>query len=253
MKAPGPFPLPTYSLTAALYDRMVGLYAFDQWKENFERLEKRYHFDLSVCGDVACGTGLFARYLAERGASVMGFDKSPEMLRAAACALPCGKIKLLRQDMRYLQPPSRLSLIVCATDSLNYLLSGIDVTRTLRSFFHALLPGGHAAFDMNTAWQLREGSDAEPWDFEVDGVRMRWLSSWDEAQKMASLRLVFPEACDDRGNPGFELHREKAYPVHWIIERLLQAGFARADALDAAGLGMPGERTRRVQFVALKV
>src|SRR4030042_2500363 len=115
--------------------------------------------------------------------------------------------------MRYLLPPSRLSLIICATDSLNYLLSESDVRRTLRSFYAALRTGGYALFDMKTAWQLREGSDSEPWDFEIDGVAMHWLSEWSESDQTARLGLIFPALIDENGAPQAEIHCERAYPT----------------------------------------
>jgi SAM-dependent methyltransferase len=241
-----------YSITAQLYDSMVGLYAFDQLRDNFERLEKRYALDLSFCGDVACGTGLFTRYLFERGAGVIGFDLSTGMLRAAMKRLGRTGVQLLRQDMRYLSPPMPLTMIICATDALNHLLDEADIRRSLRSFFASLRPGGHAIFDLNTAWQLREQSDSVPWDFEIEGAVMRWESGWEEAEATAELRLIFPDIKDNDGVPYMETHLEKAYSPEYIMDVLEGAGFSRAEMFDAAGLGKPGEKTRRLQFVAVK-
>jgi SAM-dependent methyltransferase len=245
--------LPPYSIAAALYDRMIGRFAFEQWRENFERLNKRYHFELTCCADVACGTGLASRYLAQRGAATLAVDRSPDMLKAAVAATSGFKVTLLRQDMRYLYLHRRVSLIICATDSLNYLLKAKDIRRTLRSFYLNLIPGGYILFDMNTAWQLREGSDVESWDFEVDGEAMRWISEWDEKSLTATLRLMFLETRGESGRPLCEVHKERAYPADWVGEELVKAGFETRAMLDAAGLGKVGERTRRIQFVARKV
>lgn len=244
--------VPTYSLTAKLYDRMVGLYAFEQWRENFERLERRYEFDLSLIGDVACGTGLASSYLLERGAGVISLDRSPQMLLAARKRILASAARLLRQDMRYLSPPSLLSLIICASDSMNHLLCELDIRRALRSFSAALKPGGYVLFDMNTAWQLREGSDSEPWDFEVDGVAMQWLSQWQESDQTAHLRLIFPGIVNESGAAKVEVHRERAYPAGQILQELGDAGFGMAEVIDAAGLGKAGDKTRRLQFIARK-
>ena len=243
---------PPYSLTALLYDRMIGRFAFDHWRENFERLSKRYLFDVTSCADVACGTGLVSRYLARRGAEVTAVDISPHMLEAAFAATRDLRVTLIRQDMSYLYLPRRVKLLICATDSLNYVLREAGVRRALRSFYFNLIPGGYALFDMNTAWQLREGSDIGPWEFEVDGEPMRWMSEWDEANKTATLRLVFLETRGENGRPLSEVHKERAYPAHWVGEELVRAGFENVAILDAAGLGKAGERTRRVQFVARK-
>jgi hypothetical protein len=146
-----------------------------------------------------------------------------------------------------------VSLIICATDSLNYLLKAKDISRTLRSFYYNLIPGGYILFDMNTAWQLREGSDIEPWDFEVYNETMRWMSEWDERSRTATLRLMFKKSRGEDGLPLYEVHKERAYPAHWVGEEMVKAGFEKVAVLDAAGLGKVGERTRRIQFVAVKV
>lgn len=245
--------LPPYSITAALYDRMIGRFAFEQWRENYERLNKRYQLDLTCCADVACGTGLASRHLAQGGTTILAVDRSPEMLKAAVAATRGLKVILLRQDMRYLYLPRRVSLIICATDSINYLLKAKDIRRALRSFNLNLTTGGYILFDMNTAWQLREGSAEEPWDFEVDGECMRWISDWDEKSFTATLRLIFLETRGEGGLPLCEVHRERAYPAHWMGEELEKAGFETRAILDAAGLGKVGEMTRRIQFVARKV
>jgi len=244
---------PPYSITAALYDRMIGRYSFDQWRENFERLSKRYPFDITSCADVACGTGLVSRYLHRRGARIFAVDRSPHMLRAALSATRGLKVTLLRQDMRHLYLPRRVSLIICATDSLNYLLKAKDIRRALRSFYYNLIPGGYILFDMNTTWQLREGSDIEPWDFEVDNETTRWMSEWDERSRTATLTLMFKESRGEDGRPLCEVHKERAYPADWVGEEMVKAGFEKVAVLDAAGLGKVGERTRRIQFVAVKV
>ncbi|MEW6553109.1 MAG: class I SAM-dependent methyltransferase [Actinomycetota bacterium] len=241
--------MPPYSASADIYDRMVGCFAFDHWRENFELLEERFGFDLSVVADAACGTGIAASYLAERGAMVYASDLSPQMLAQAAAWRANGRIRYMLQDMRYLQVPVRASLVNCATDAMNHLLAEADVESALASFRAALRPGGYAVFDMNTPWQLREGSDPETWEFDVEGQHMRWLSSWDEKEMIHTLTIVFTA----RGVGGLDVveeHRERAFEVPWMLDALRRMGFTFAEAFDAAGLGGAVERTRRLVYVA---
>jgi len=240
---------PTYSVSATIYDLMVGSYAFDHWKENFERLELRYGLDIERVADVACGTGIAAAYFADRGAEVFASDLSAQMLKQAAKKNSRARASFQLQDMRYLCPPRPVSLLNCATDSVNHLLEEEDIKRTLTSFHAALLPGGYAIFDMNTEWQLREGSDTVAWEFEVSDHRMRWMNTWDEDKAVSTLIITF---FDDKehGVDLVEVHRERAYDAVWIVEELDTAGFTCVDVLDAAGLGKVGSRTRRLQFVA---
>jgi SAM-dependent methyltransferase len=241
--------VPTYSESASVYDHMVGRYLFEQWVENFERLQKRCDIDITMVADVACGTGLASRYLALKGASVWAMDISLDMLRKASMATRGLGVKLLRQDMRYMTPGPRVTLLICAADSLNHLVRDIDVRRAVRSFHAALLPEGYALFDMNTVWQLRAGEDSVAWEFDVDGRPMRWVSRWEEGELTATLEFTFI-ANEDTVEDSVEIHRERAYDTAWILRELEIAGFNRIEALDAAGLGKVTERTRRIQFVA---
>jgi SAM-dependent methyltransferase len=247
----GKFIVPAYSLTAALYDLLVGRYLFEQWMENFERLENRYNLNISCCADVACGTGLASRYLEERGAEVYAIDHSREMLTSAAETVGV-RVRLLRQDMRYLLVPRKVDLIICAADSLNHLLHEDDIRRTLNAFFSALRHDGYVLFDMNSAWQLREGRDTEPWDFELDELPIRWISEWDENNRMATLSFIFPSIVNNCGEMFTEIHKERAYPAEWVMGELYKAGFRQVDVLDAAGLGKIDSQTRRYQFVTKK-
>lgn len=243
--------VPAYRMTSLLYDSLVGVYAHQQWRENIERLEKRFALDLSRVADVACGTGLAAHYLAERGCEVLAVDISPDMLQVAARRLAGRKnVLLMRQDMRYLQLPVKVSTLVCATDSLNHLLRERDVRQVLVSFRRALTRGGHLLLDMNTAWQLREGRDEDDWVFDVDEWRLRWRCEWDEERMTATVTMVLQSTRSGDAERWVEVHRERAYPLEWTAHCLREAGFRRVEVLDAAGLGKPGERTRRLQYVA---
>ncbi|MDY6795786.1 MAG: class I SAM-dependent methyltransferase [Actinomycetota bacterium] len=238
-----------YSISSFLYDRLVGRYAFEQWRDNFERLEIRYPLRMNLCADVACGTGLAARYLAARGARVFAVDRSREMLIKASEIAVWGTT-FIRQDMRYLSLPLGVDVIVCATDSLNYMLREKDIRRVIRSFYLNLNSGGYALFDMNTIWQLREGADVQPWEFDMDGHALRWVSGWDAAADTAVLEFAFLDMADERGVYPVEIHREKGYPLSWISGELREAGFDGVEVLDASTLGRVGDKTRRAQFVA---
>ncbi|MDI6872884.1 MAG: class I SAM-dependent methyltransferase [Actinomycetota bacterium] len=244
--------VPPYRVSSLLYDRMVGEVLHQAWRENFERLERRYALSLDLVADVACGTGLVTRYLVERGSRVFGVDRSEEMLRVAAARLKGSTgVALLRQDMRYLSLPSKVQTLVCATDSLNHLLSEEDVRRALSSFASALEEGGHLLFDVNTAYQLREGGDETEWSFRVEGWRLNWRSEWVEETSTATLTMHL-ERADGREGGWVEVHRERAYPADLLVSILEEAGFRRVEVWDAAGLGKPGAKTRRLQFAALR-
>lgn len=244
--------IPPYRLSSLLYDRLVGKVLHQLWAENFERLARRYELQLDRVADVACGTGLATAYLARRGSRVIGVDRSEEMLRLAAARLRgCARAALLRQDMRYLYLPWKVRTLLCATDSLNHLLAVDDVRRAASSFARALEVGGRLLFDVNTAYQLREGSDDAEWSFRIGEWRLTWRSEWEEATSTATLTMRLER---EKGGEGtwVEVHRERAYPAELLVSLLEEVGFRKVEVLDFAGLGKPGAKTRRLQFVAVR-
>jgi SAM-dependent methyltransferase len=87
--------------------------------------------------DAACGTGRFARFLAERGHRVIGVDSSPEMLAHARRRVPDGEFHVAELD-RLPLPNDSVDIIVCA-------LALVHVPRlqpVLAEFARVLRPGG---------------------------------------------------------------------------------------------------------------
>ena len=89
--------------------------------------------------DVGCGTGRFARRLAQRGLEVDAVDRSAEVLAAArgAPAPPAGRVRYLRADVTRMRlPAGRYDLIACLA-SLHHLPFA-----TVAALRRALAPGG---------------------------------------------------------------------------------------------------------------
>ncbi|HEX8132259.1 MAG TPA: class I SAM-dependent methyltransferase [Actinomycetes bacterium] len=89
--------------------------------------------------DVGCGTGRFARRLAQRGLEVDAVDRSAEVLAAArgAPAPPAGRVRYLLADATRMRlPAGRYDVISCLA-SLHHLPFA-----TVAALRQALAPGG---------------------------------------------------------------------------------------------------------------
>jgi SAM-dependent methyltransferase len=89
--------------------------------------------------DVGCGTGRFARRLAQRGIEVDAVDRSAEVLAAAraAPAPPAGRVRYLLADVtRMALPAGRYDCVACLA-SLHHLPFA-----TVAALREALAPGG---------------------------------------------------------------------------------------------------------------
>lgn len=102
-----------FAAVAARYDlindlQSLGLHRL--WKRKVARLAKVKTGDRAL--DLCCGTGDLARALASRGASVVGLDFSPPMLRIAESRIrkagirPPGNVRFLEGDAEQIPMPS---------------------------------------------------------------------------------------------------------------------------------------------------
>jgi len=240
-----------YRELAGIYDELVGNTAFDCWRENFDRLVNRNGIEFTTAADIACGTGLAARYLAGTCARVYAIDKSAEMLDEARARCGLRNIVFIRQQFTELELPERVDMLTSNFDSLNYLTDEGDLAESLRRFGESVRPGGHAIFDLNTSRELEAGWGDAVMVHRLTGAFSLWESSWDPGARINTLRMTnFIERENGSYDKFEEVHRERAYDLDFILQTLDRAGFAAVETYDAKGLSAVNSDTRRVQFLA---
>lgn len=179
--------------------------------------------------DLACGQGIVARRLADRGASVVGVDVSERLLETARSyerEEPLG-ISYLLEDARTLDglEDAGFDGVVC-----NMSLMDIpDLGATLRSVARVLRPGGWFVFSVvhpicqtpGSPWWVREGD-------EIVGVEVR---------------DYFAEGHWRRDNPEGIRGRLGAYhrTLATYVNGLVGAGFAVERLLEPAATGRYAE------------
>lgn len=103
--------------------------------------------------ELGCGTGRCTLAIARENISIVGIDRSKEMLKSArekAKAMELEeKIQWIEADMREFQVPNRtFSLIICPYRSFQHLLTVGDQLKTLRQIRQHLEDGGIFAFNI---------------------------------------------------------------------------------------------------------
>lgn len=210
--------------------------------------------------DLACGTGSATLVLAERGITVIGVDRSDEMLRVAAGRardrhLP---IDWRSQDIRCLQVDQRVDLATCFFDSVNYLTDDLDLTRFLGGVTNSLVDDGWFVFDVNTRRRFRETwSNATIVAADSTDLFVTYRSSYDDASGRSPLTVTafVREAPNGRWRRFDEEHVERAWSLGAIREALNIAGLSIVDTLAfddrSASFHGPGdESSERVVFFA---
>ncbi len=99
--------------------------------------------------DLGCGTGLWARALAEAGYEVVGLDISPAMIEIARERVPAASFEV-GSFTAFDPPPCRA--VTALGEPLAYLFDGANTSRALlalcRRVYRALEPGGLFIFDL---------------------------------------------------------------------------------------------------------
>jgi SAM-dependent methyltransferase len=238
-----------YAGFASLYDAVLGNHFLSSLRYNFERLVWRYGLRFNSAADVACGTGVFARYLCQRGVpAVYGVDRSPAMLRVALARNRGNQARFFCQEFATLQLPQPVELITCNFDSLNYLLTTADLGQAFRRFHANLVPGGHAIFDMVTDRPWWQGS--RPFTERITHPNFRFVRSshWDPKRCRQTAVITITR----NGRTEREVHVERGYPPALVVQLLPQAGLTSLGTHDFETLGRPQPSSPRVVYVARK-
>ncbi|QCL82903.1 class I SAM-dependent methyltransferase (plasmid) [Agrobacterium tumefaciens] len=248
------YPSETHTNSAA-YSSIASIY--DEWMADFD-----YNSILALldeCGikprtkvlDACCGTGRLTELLSTSGATIVGIDRSPEMLSVATERLkgkPNVEFRLadLREDLLL----TNVELVTCTLDSINYLEIG-DLQLILSRFSSYLCRGGALLFDMNTPYKLKEvfGNTI------YADTRQEFAYIW--KNKLSANHIDFEIDIFKRQNSGLysrsaETHRQFFYSEEIVLEQLSRNGFSETMVFDGYSKKSTHPTTQRTVFLSRK-
>ena len=239
-----------YSRLAVEYDATIGVPFFQQTRNFFERLVRKYGIRFRSAADIGCGTGLFARYLKlSRGIKVFAVDLSEAMLRIAQRNCCATDVVLLRQDIRRLRLPQKVDLITANFDTLNHILKEEDLSKTLRAVVENLNPGGHFIFDSITNCPpLSRGTFVRR--FAGNSKSMTQTVHVNPIRNLIS--IVVSIKSSDQPASIVERHCERAYTPAELGKALHAAGLAVRGVHDSQTLAFANGCPGRIVVVAKK-
>jgi SAM-dependent methyltransferase len=113
-------------------------------------------FDRGLVVDLGCGSGIFAKAIADAGYDVVGIDLSPSMIALARDRVPAGDFRvgsLLKADL------PRCVAVTAIGECFNYLFDRGNTESSLARLFKrihgALEPGGALLFDIAGPGRVR--------------------------------------------------------------------------------------------------
>ncbi|MDP6046753.1 MAG: class I SAM-dependent methyltransferase [Phycisphaerae bacterium] len=193
-------------------------------------------FDIASAVDAACGAGLFAIELAERGVQVVGSDISSGMLKSA---VRNASVAGIDSDLcSWIQAPmqelgDRVSIrpdaIVCMGNSIPHLLTDGDMKRTVAGFATLLAAGGVVAIHLLNYARVLAGAE------RIVGITREgpkeFVRFYDFDSEFISFNILEIE-WGDAGRCSHKLHTTSLRPyMHSeLIDALAAGGFGNIEA-----------------------
>ena len=226
-----------YEGFASIYDIFMGDVDYDGWVEYIEKIWKKYKKEPKLIAELGCGTGNITGRLAKKGYDMIGIDNSFDMLDMAL-EREDDRILYLMQDMREFEPGEKVSAVVSACDSINYILEPEDLQAVFFCVSESLKEGGIFIFDINTPYKyevlMADNTIAE----NRDEGSFIWDNYYDADEKINEydLTLFIKEQSEDEDDiykKFEETHFQRCYEISELKELLEQSGLVFDAVYDA--------------------
>ena len=221
-----------YEDFAYVYDTFMDQIPYEKWCQNIVNTLEKHNIKDGLVLDLCCGTGVLTRMLRDRGYDMIGADLSEDMLEVAREkeyesdeeAGEKGQILYLQQDMREFELYGTVAAVVCACDSINYLLEDNEVIRTFSLVNNYLDPGGIFIFDFNTPEKYAAIGDATIAENRED-CSFIWENYYDSFSHKNEYDLtLFTECEDGLFKRAVESHVQRGYTEEEMRNYIKAAG-----------------------------
>lgn len=167
-----PIALEAYSRLADAYAARIGSKAHNAYYDRPAVISLLPPVEGKRVLDAGCGPGVYAEWLADRGASVVGIDVCPRMVELARLRLGDRASVIeadLGQPLDFL-PPTSFDVVVSAL-AMDYVR---DWDAAFREFFRVLRDGGHFIFSAEHPSDVFYDHHPNGNYFEVERVECEW-------------------------------------------------------------------------------
>ena len=245
--------MPIYENFARVYDTFMDNVPYKKWEDWIhDRLREAGIYDGLIL-DLGCGTGNLTQLLGEAGYDMIGVDMSLDMLQIAREKKERSgqDILYLCQDMCEFELYGTVRAVVCACDSLNYILEPEKLEQVFRLVSNYLDPGGMFLFDLNTEYKYRELLADHTFAESREDCSFIWDNYFDEETGINEYELtLFLTEKEDLCRRYREFHYQKAYSLETVFDLMEKAGLRLCSVYDDYSLKKPGKKTERICITA---
>lgn len=232
-----------YNILAPYYDTFVGEREADNALVQSYILAHATQTDSII--DLACGTGMFLRYMPDVSCR-LGVDIEPEMITRARRF--SDEITFQVGDMKTYQPSHSFDVVTCLFDSINHLTNEADWKLLFSNIANMMHDDSVFIFDMNTAYKLRHLSEMGTFDLVTDNSTTIGIKVVAEEKHHYTWRL---RITDSVSNTSTETQIPQYAPSVQKVLAMLQKHFVEIHTYDTDPKATY-ETIQRVYFVCKK-
>jgi SAM-dependent methyltransferase len=211
--------------------------------------------------ELGCGTGRIAMPLGRAGASLVGIDRSAEMLARARTRVRRGRltkrVRLVQGDIRFLPFASEFALVMAPYGILQSLLRERDLAATLAEVRRVLQPGATFGLELVAdlpSWEeYRKRVSLKGWRGRRGGAHVTLVET--VRQDRARRRTIFDQEFTERRGRLKRVHRFslafRTLSIPQMTRRLERAGF-EISALLGDYRGAPWDERAEVWIILAK-
>lgn len=243
-----------YEGFANVYDHMMNHIPYEEWFEKLWEYLKNHGITEGRICELGCGTGIMTEKFAKAGFSMIGIDKSVDMLALAREKQEesGSGILYLNQSMETMELDAPVDAIISVCDSVNYLLQEEAMTSLFSRVKQYLKPGGYFIFDLKTAYCYRNIIGNQTWVEQDEEISYIWENYFYEDQDINEYMLtIFKKQPDSELYERMdEAHYQRAYTIDRLRELLEENGLKMVESFDEDMKNLPHENSERIYIVA---
>jgi SAM-dependent methyltransferase len=222
-----------YTKFAQPYAATSEAYFSERMSELVLSLLPTYNSNPRSMADLACGVGDACIFFKRQGFQVRGVDISSSMLDVAKLkAAKLGyAIDFAQQDMREFSCPTKVGLVTCMYDSLNFMPGPEERLAVFKKVFDSLDNKGLFIFDIYTIFGLSSawGNQVEIHTNTPDHF-VTTKTNWNPETYVGAKHFYgFSRNIAGVWERWEEEHTISAFPLDEMVHALRKAGFGRVD------------------------
>ena len=207
-----------YEKISKIYDKLMDAEFYDEYLQLIkEQITEEYIVNDAIL-DIACGSGILLSNL--NFDYKAGIDLSDNFLRQAEDRLNGDDFSLLNADMKNFQLDREFDLILCTSNTINYLLTEKD----LRDFFETvkihMVKEGIFIFDLNTLYYYQNMRNNIK-KFEEEKFVVFWENEFELDRGKITINL-FEKQEDGNYLRFMEEHLQRGYSIELLKKIIIE-------------------------------